>query len=371
LINFFQGLAGTRAMPNLFPSEFDEENLIKYKNKAKQLGHLFDKYFKHNSAQELLQILIDNLSTWWSTDHDSELNEIIEPLHLICINGDVQYLAKKKEQTDITFGQFSKLSEEIEREPEKEEEILTKYGVSKELYDEFLATLKKFSSDCVKIVKSPITESLSQVMKISESFMKNLFNFPVQNLNIPITPLLINQTVTRPSLKPTIEGPLLKGMKIFRDLCQLNKGYCALPEEEIDKLNEDGRYAFLIYPIKDKYDDLVEISRKVLSKREIPLKTAIADSFIGAGFCKICRLVKFSSLCIAELGDLNQNVFLEIGLSMGFGKFLILTLNEDFTKQEDVPFDIKPFMNIPYQEKDVLEKKLTDYIDELSAYLDQ
>ncbi len=64
------------------------------------------------------------------------------------------------------------------------------------------------------------------------------------------------------------------------------------------------------------------------------------------------------------------NLSAEIGLVMGFNKLIILTLNENQTSQKDIPFDINPFMNIPYNSNEDLKKKMEDHLDELIVYLD-
>ena len=95
-----------------------------------------------------------------------------------------------------------------------------------------------------------------------------------------------------------------------------------------------------------------------------------AEPFFGRKYCKICSFIKFSNFCIAEIGELNSNVLMEVGLAFGLNKFTILTLNENYTEQSDVPFDLNSFMNIPYKTNEKLEKELEDHVKKIKKFID-
>ncbi len=61
-------------------------------------------------------------------------------------------------------------------------------------------------------------------------------------------------------------------------------------------------------------------------------------------WCKICANIQSSRAVIADLSGANPNVFLELGLTWGFGKpFILLTQDID-----DLPFDTRGFHVIKY-----------------------
>ncbi|MHA2023429.1 MAG: hypothetical protein ACTSWQ_07185 [Candidatus Thorarchaeota archaeon] len=61
-------------------------------------------------------------------------------------------------------------------------------------------------------------------------------------------------------------------------------------------------------------------------------------------WCKICSNIQGSRAIIADLSGSNPNVFLELGLTWGFGKQFIL-LTQDY---KTLPFDTKNFQVIKY-----------------------
>jgi hypothetical protein len=61
-------------------------------------------------------------------------------------------------------------------------------------------------------------------------------------------------------------------------------------------------------------------------------------------WCKICANIQSSRAIIADLSGSNPNVFLELGLTWGFGKQFILLTQDHKT----LPFDTKSFQVIKY-----------------------
>ena len=60
---------------------------------------------------------------------------------------------------------------------------------------------------------------------------------------------------------------------------------------------------------------------------------------------------------------------MEIGLAFGFDKFTILTLNENYTSQKEIPFDLNSFMNIPYKTNDELKINLKNHVEKIIHYI--
>lgn len=153
-------------------------------------------------------------------------------------------------------------------------------------------------------------------------------------------------------------------------------GTCGLSNGEKKTRISDKPYAFVLIPYKSRYyDTWMTIENTVqgrrIKRKKVKVKCAAKERKLGGGFCKICQLIWFSDFGIAELGDLNQNVFLEIGLMWGFRKPIIFTINREFTKIKDVPFDLKNFMFIPYSNSKELRENLQDKIKYLILLLKQ
>ena len=153
-------------------------------------------------------------------------------------------------------------------------------------------------------------------------------------------------------------------------------GTCGLSKVEFEKRNSDKPYVFVMMPYRSRYYDTWEkinniIQNKRMKRKKIQVKCAANERKIGGGFCKICQLMWFSDFGVAELGDLNRNVFLEIGMLWGFSKPIIFTINREFTNIKDVPFDLENFIFIPYSNSKELEENLKDKINYLIFLLNR
>ena len=344
-------------MPNLFSNVFNEEVLKENENKSKQLAYLFEIYKKDDIIVNLLNILIENLS--WTEDLEKQLNKLIEPLKLICQNG---LVAKRSElEGEITFGVFINASKEISKNPEEKEKILAKHNISQKEYNEFDDALKSINKKLTPIFEKllPKIPKLPNIpiLKTSEIF-ETLASFTF----LPTT------SISTPLIYPSVEAIQPPEKVTFSGLCPLTNGSCSLSEVAVRELEGKRPYGFLIYP--SKHVDLLKIVKKILSNNTIELITAIAEPFVGGKYCKICSFIKFSNFCIAEIGELNPNVLMEVGLALGLNKFTILTLNENYTKQSDVPFDLNSFMNIPYKTNEKLENELEVYVKKIKKFID-
>ena len=149
----------------------------------------------------------------------------------------------------------------------------------------------------------------------------------------------------------------------FPKTCPLG-GKCRLARRVLDLRRRDIPYAFVALPYQEAYDDTESTIKLVLKGGELfgrkfrpkkssrkVVKAVVARDryFVGNGFCKICQLCWFAHFGIAELGSLNPNVMIEIGLMWGFGKKIVFTLNRTHTQLKDVPFDLTNFMVVPYE----------------------
>ena len=94
------------------------------------------------------------------------------------------------------------------------------------------------------------------------------------------------------------------------------------------------------------------------SLEEIASIVAKGVQFVGHGYCNICALCLHSYFGIAELGHLNPNVLLEVGMMNAFGKPVILTLDTRLTKLSKVPFDLSGYLIVIYDNQKALASGL-------------
>lgn len=172
--------------------------------------------------------------------------------------------------------------------------------------------------------------------------------------------------------------------------CVLNGGKCCLRSDKKAKYNliKKQPYAFIMRPYRNDCLDMERACKNLLKEvgyyiacnaisgqSEYPTREEIAsiqakdEGFIGNGYCQICSLCLYSYFGIAELGYLNPNVLLEIGLMFAFGKPVIFTLDTRLTTIDEVPFDLNGLLLIPYRNYDELESGLKSKIDAIMMEL--
>jgi hypothetical protein len=104
-------------------------------------------------------------------------------------------------------------------------------------------------------------------------------------------------------------------------------------------------YVFVVMPYDDKYELFLQIQRIV--GEAVGLKCIRADDVHGSGFnllAKIHNLVDRAELVIAEISSHSQNVFYEVGYSVGIQKPLLLLAEEG----AEIPTDLKGLEMIEY-----------------------
>jgi hypothetical protein len=156
--------------------------------------------------------------------------------------------------------------------------------------------------------------------------------------------------------------------------CPMVGGTCSLQSQVQQQLTGKKPYAFVMLPYHEKFDDTEKVYKivatggkvletaytsKKLQRKKISTVSARSEKFVGEGTCKICQLCWFSDFGIAELGDINPNVMMEIGLMWGFGKKVIFTLHKGYTAIDDIPFDVGNQLLVVYQNL----QKLGDGLD--------
>lgn len=135
--------------------------------------------------------------------------------------------------------------------------------------------------------------------------------------------------------------------------CPLTSKIC--PE----KIENDPCLVFIAMPIRPEYEDLFKNIENVLTNYGLRAWIAQRESRRGHILCKICEKIQSSTLGIFEITDLSPNVMLELGLSYGVGKPILLIAKS----LEKVPSDLRGLEVIEYRNLGELERQLRSYLD--------
>lgn len=125
------------------------------------------------------------------------------------------------------------------------------------------------------------------------------------------------------------------------------------------EIKDDPHLVFIAMPIRPEYEDVFKSIEKVLSESNLRAWIAQREPRRGHILCKICEKIQTSGLGIFEITDLSPNVMLELGLSYGVGKPILL-----ITKFiEKVPSDLRGLEVIKYRNLGELERELRPYLN--------
>jgi len=160
--------------------------------------------------------------------------------------------------------------------------------------------------------------------------------------------------------------------------CPMHGGQCGLEEAVAKQRVSLKPYVFVALPSSEAFNDTEAAIKatieggnvfsqkykpKKIGRRKVKALLAREERFIGQGICKICQLCWFCDFGIAEIGSLNPNVMIEIGLLMGFGKKVIYSLHLSHTDLKAIPFDLGNPMLAPYESTIRLSSNLEDKIN--------
>lgn len=135
--------------------------------------------------------------------------------------------------------------------------------------------------------------------------------------------------------------------------CPLTSKVCPL---EI-KINPN--LVFIAMPIRPEYEDIFKTIKSVLLKCNLRAWIAQRDPRRGHILCKICEKIQTSSFGIFEITDLSPNVMLELGLSYGVGKSILLITRS----VKKAPSDLRGLEVIEYKNLGELERQLRPYLN--------
>ena len=134
--------------------------------------------------------------------------------------------------------------------------------------------------------------------------------------------------------------------------------------------SESGQ-AFVLMPFADRFHQVYDTIQHTLEGTELNFNCTRADELFGGGHIieDVLRCIGKAEVVIADVTSKNPNVFYELGIThmvKDVEKVLILTQNV-----EDVPFDLRPFRCIVYEQSSAglrqLQKTLTTHIKGISA----
>lgn len=165
-------------------------------------------------------------------------------------------------------------------------------------------------------------------------------------------------------IKESVKSDALELLEILRTkklaFSELKRGIpCPLTSKICpEQIKDDPTLVFVAMPIRSEYEDVFKNIENVLAS--YGLKAWIAQKELRRGhiLCKICEKIQTSNFGIFEITDLSPNVMLELGLSYGMGKPILLIAKS----LEKVPSDLRGLEIIEYRNLGELERQLHSYL---------
>ena len=124
-------------------------------------------------------------------------------------------------------------------------------------------------------------------------------------------------------------------------------------------------FAFVLMPFDDSYTDIYKLGIKSACElTDIYCERVDEQVFQETILQRVYNQISKADVIIADMSGRNPNVFYEVGYAHALGKFTILLTN----RADDIPFDLKHFQHIVYENKisnlkDELHKKLLWYVN--------
>lgn len=124
-------------------------------------------------------------------------------------------------------------------------------------------------------------------------------------------------------------------------------------------------YCFVLMPFSEAFDDIYQLGIKAACEAAGAYSERVDEQiFQGSILERVFNQIARADLIIADMTNRNPNVFYEVGYAHALGKRTILLTNNS----DDIPFDLKHFPHIIYNNKisylkDELIKKVSWYID--------
>lgn len=157
-----------------------------------------------------------------------------------------------------------------------------------------------------------------------------------------------------------ISSQTLKGMPLSISLKP--DGYKRL--EEIRKQKPQTNKVFIIMAFNEEDEEIYEAIKYVLEQLGYKAVRADKEHYTGYIMDFILSEIKESKFVIAEISRKNLNVFFEWGYAFGYGipVIPIFRAGKDFKAIEELPFDIKQYNTLIYENAEDLKRKLYERI---------
>lgn len=146
------------------------------------------------------------------------------------------------------------------------------------------------------------------------------------------------------------------------ELIQSSGGLETLPElppEATAKPKKIFKRAFVLMPFKEELNDVYYFGiRQPLEQEGFVVERADEIQFVGGIVEKIRKSIAEADLIVAEITDLNPNVYYEVGLAHALNKPVVLITRSI----ENVPFDLQGMRHIVYKAAYDLVQKLSKLV---------
>ncbi|MDQ3130853.1 MAG: nucleoside 2-deoxyribosyltransferase [Acidobacteriota bacterium] len=124
-------------------------------------------------------------------------------------------------------------------------------------------------------------------------------------------------------------------------------------------------FCFVLMPFSEEFDDVYRIGIKEACDKAGAYCERVDEQIFNEKILdRVYNQIAKADFLIAEMTGRNPNVFYEVGYAHALGKLTILLTQ----KEDDIPFDLKPFPHIVYGSKisilrDEIEKRVRYYIE--------
>lgn len=107
-------------------------------------------------------------------------------------------------------------------------------------------------------------------------------------------------------------------------------------------------FAFVLMPFSKEFDDTYELAIQPACEQAGAYAERVDKQiFTGSILERVFNQISKADLIIADMSERNPNVFYEVGYAHALGKTTILLTN----KTDDIPFDLKHYPHIVYENR--------------------
>jgi hypothetical protein len=116
------------------------------------------------------------------------------------------------------------------------------------------------------------------------------------------------------------------------------------PEPVLD--TKPKPFVFVLMPFAREFDDVYQLGIKAACERAGAYAQRLDEQLFAESMLqRIYNQIAKADVIVADMTGRNPNVFYEVGYAHALGKVVILLTKE----KEDIPFDLKPYRHIVYE----------------------